>query len=76
MLFKSDLEKKKRAFLAVFLLFFQWKEPIKDARAYGSSRAKYLCEIPGVTEKKLFFPSDFSKKLAFLAVFCPFFGVF
>ena len=60
-----------------FLTFFNWKEPNKDARAYGSSRAKYLHEIQGVTErKKLFFPSDFSRKRAFLAVFCPFFGVF
>ena len=49
----------------------------KDSRAHLSSRAKYLREIPGVGERKnCLFIVIFTKKLAVMTVFCPFFGVF
>ena len=63
-----------------FLTFFNWKEPNKDARAYGSSRAKYLHEIQGVTErKKLFFRVIFQENgpfWLFFAHFLVFFDIF
>ena len=52
----------------------------KAARAYGSSRAKYLCEIPGVTERKnCFFRVIFQKNWPFwlfFAHFSVFFDIF
>ena len=61
------------AHFSVFFDIFYLIEPDKDSSANGASKAKYLGETPEVLNgKNCFFKVIFSKKQAFLGIFCPF----